>query len=130
VVDPAAMAVDGGNANGEAHVAHAVAGDGPDVDRSTDPEMYVSLSLAARSTRTLARPRWSLGSRTLLNRVCTTFASSTALARTLGVSTSQFPVSHHSGAGSGRPAWPMVWDLHASHLFIKVLGTRNMRVWR
>jgi len=37
--DPAAMAVDGGNANGEAHVAHAVAGDGPNVDRSTDPEM-------------------------------------------------------------------------------------------
>ena len=45
MVDPAAMAVDGGNANGEAHGAHAVAGDGPDVDRSTDPEMYVSLSL-------------------------------------------------------------------------------------
>ena len=33
------MAVDGGNANGEAHVAHAIAGDGPDFDRSTDPEM-------------------------------------------------------------------------------------------
>jgi len=39
MVDPAAMAVDGGNANGEAHVTHAVSGDGPDVDRSTDPEM-------------------------------------------------------------------------------------------
>jgi len=39
MVDPAAMAVDGGNANGEAHVAHAIAGDGPDFDRSTDPEM-------------------------------------------------------------------------------------------
>ena len=39
MVDPAAMAVDGGNANGEAHVAHAVAGDGPEVYRSTDPEM-------------------------------------------------------------------------------------------
>jgi len=39
MVDHAAMAVDGGNANGEAHVAHAVAGDGPDVDRSTNPEM-------------------------------------------------------------------------------------------
>jgi len=38
-VDPGAMAVDGGNANGEAHVAHAVAGEGPDVYRSTDPEM-------------------------------------------------------------------------------------------
>jgi len=33
------MAVDGGNANGEAPVAHAVEGDGPDVERSTDPEM-------------------------------------------------------------------------------------------
>jgi len=108
----------------------AVAGDGPDVDRFTDPEMYVSLSLAARSTRTLARPRWSMGSRSLLTRVCTTFASSTALARTLGVSTSQFPVSHHSDVGSGRPAWPMVWDLHPSRLLMKVLVTRNMRVWR
>jgi len=39
MVDPAAMAVDGGNAIGEAHVAHAVAGDGPDVNRSTDLEM-------------------------------------------------------------------------------------------
>jgi len=39
MVNPAAMAVDGGNVNGEAHVAHAVAGDGPDVDRSTDPEL-------------------------------------------------------------------------------------------
>jgi len=33
------MAVDGGNVNGEAHVAHAVEGDGPDVKRSIDPEM-------------------------------------------------------------------------------------------
>jgi len=39
MVDPAAMAVNGGNANGEAHVAHAVAGEGPDEDPSTDPEM-------------------------------------------------------------------------------------------
>jgi len=39
MVDPAAMAVDGGNANGEAHVTHAVSSDGPDVDRSTDPEV-------------------------------------------------------------------------------------------
>jgi len=130
MIDPAAMAVDGGNANGEAHVAHAVAGDGPDVDWSTDPEMYVSLSLAARSTRKLARPRWSMGSRSLLTRVCTTFASATAIARTLGVSTSQFPFSYHSDVGSGRPAWPIVWDLHPSHLLMKVLGTRNMRVWR
>jgi len=130
MVDPGAMAVDGGNANGEAHVAHAVAGDGPDVDRSNNPEIFVSLSLAARSTRTLARPRWSMGSRSLLTRVCTTFASATALARTLGVSTSRFPVSHQSDEGSGRPAWPMMWDLHPSHLLIKVLGTRNMRVWR
>jgi len=130
MIDPAAMAVDGGNANGEAHVAHAVAGDGADVDRSTDPEMYVSLSLVARSTRTLARPRWSMGSRSLLTRVCTTIASATALARTLGVSTSQFPVSHHIDVGSGRPAWPMVWDLHPLHLLIKALRTRNMRVWR
>jgi len=49
MVDPAVMAVDGGNANGDASMAHAVTGDGPDVDRSTDPEMYVSFSLAARS---------------------------------------------------------------------------------
>ena len=130
MVDPAALAVDGGNANGEAHVAHAVAGDGPDVELSTEPEMYVNLSLAARSNRTLARPRWSMGSRSLLTRVCTTFASATALARTLGVSTSQFPVSHHSDEGSGRPAWPTVWDLYPLHLLIKVLGTRCMRVWR
>jgi len=40
MVDPAAMAVDGGNANGEAHVAHAIVGDGTNVDRSTDPEMF------------------------------------------------------------------------------------------
>jgi len=33
------MAVDGGSANGEAPVAHAVEGDGLDVERSTDPEM-------------------------------------------------------------------------------------------
>jgi len=39
MMDPAAMEVDGGDTNGEAHVAHAVAGDGADVDRSTDPEM-------------------------------------------------------------------------------------------
>jgi len=108
MVEPAAMAVDGGNANGGAHVAHAVAGDGPNVIWSTGPEMYVRLSLAARSTRTLARPRSSMGSRSLLTRVRTTFASATALARTLGVSTSQFPVSHHSDEGSGMPAWPMV----------------------
>jgi len=130
MVDPAAMAMDGGNANGEAHVAHAVASDGLDVYRSTDPEMYVSLSLADRSMRTLARPRWSMGSRSLLTRVFTTFASATALARTLGVCTSQFPVSHHSDVGGGRPAWPMVWDLHPSHLLMKVLGTRKMRAWR
>jgi len=130
MADPAAMAVDGGNANGDAHVTHAVAGAGPDVDRSTDPGMYVSLSLAARSTRTLARPGWSMGSRSLLTRVCTTFASSTTLARTLGVSTSQFPFSHHSDVGSGMPAWPMVWDLNPLRLLIKALRTRNMRVWR
>ena len=130
MVDPAAMAVDGGNANGGAHVAHAVAGDGPDVDQSTDPEMYVSLSLAARSTRMLARPRWSMGFRSLLTRVRTTFASATALARTLGASTSHFPVSHYSDDGSGRPAWPMVWDLHPLHLLMIALRTRKMRVWR
>jgi len=39
VFDPAAMAVDGRSANGVAHAAHAVAGDGPDVDRFTEPEM-------------------------------------------------------------------------------------------
>jgi len=39
MMDPAAMEVDGGDTNGEAHVAHAVAVDGADVDRSTDPEM-------------------------------------------------------------------------------------------
>jgi len=128
--NPVAMAVRGVNFNGEAHVADAVAGDGPDVGRSTDLEMYVSLSLAARSTRTLARPRWSMGSRSLLTRVCTTFASATALARAVGVSTSQFPFSHYSDEGSGRPAWPMVWNVHPSHLLIKVLGTRNMCVWR
>jgi len=33
------MAVYGGNANGEAPVAHAVGGNRPDVERSTDPEM-------------------------------------------------------------------------------------------
>jgi len=39
MIDPACMAVDGGNANGEAHMAHAVAGEGRNVDRSTAPEM-------------------------------------------------------------------------------------------
>jgi len=39
MADQAAIAVDGGNANGEAPVAHAVEGDGPDVERSNDPEM-------------------------------------------------------------------------------------------
>jgi len=39
MVDPAAMAKDFGNANREVHVAHAVAGEGPDVNRSTDQEM-------------------------------------------------------------------------------------------
>jgi len=39
MIDPIAMAVDGGNANGEAHVAHAVAEEGPEVERSTDPDM-------------------------------------------------------------------------------------------
>jgi len=39
MADQAAMAVDDGNANGEALVAHAVEGDGPDVERSTDPEI-------------------------------------------------------------------------------------------
>jgi len=39
MANPAAMAVDGGNANGEAHVAHAVAEDGSNLDRSTDTEM-------------------------------------------------------------------------------------------
>jgi len=33
------MAVDGGHGNGEAPVPHAVGGGGPDVERSTDPEM-------------------------------------------------------------------------------------------
>jgi len=33
------MAVDGGHGNGEAPVPHAVGGDGPDVEWSTDPEM-------------------------------------------------------------------------------------------
>jgi len=33
------MAVDGGHANGEAPVLHAAGGDGPDVERSTDPEV-------------------------------------------------------------------------------------------
>jgi len=41
-----------------------------------------------------------------------------------------FSVSHHSYEGSGRPAWPMVDDSYPSHLLIKVLRTRNMRVWR
>jgi len=54
MVYPAAMAVDGGNANGKVHMAHAVAGEGPNIDRSTDPEMLASFRLAARSTRTLA----------------------------------------------------------------------------
>jgi len=41
VVDLAAMAVDGGNAGGEAgaHVAHAAAVEAAEVDRSTDPKM-------------------------------------------------------------------------------------------
>jgi len=41
-----------------------------------------------------------------------------------------FSVYRHSDNGSGRPAWPMLWDSYPLHLFIKVLRTRNMRVWR
>jgi len=41
-----------------------------------------------------------------------------------------FSVHRHSDGGSGRPAWPMVWDSYPLHLLIKVLRTRNMRVWR
>jgi len=44
MADHAAMAVDGGNANGEARVTHAVEGDGLDVERSTDPEMLRQFS--------------------------------------------------------------------------------------
>jgi len=62
-----------------------------------------------------------MGSRSLLTRVRTTFASATALARTLGVFTSQFPVIHHSDEGSGRPAWPMVRNLHPLHLLILLI---------
>jgi len=39
MADQAAMAVDGGNPNGEARVAHAVGVNGPVSERSTDPEM-------------------------------------------------------------------------------------------
>jgi len=39
MADQAAMAVDGGHANGEAPVPHAAGDDGPDVERSTDPEV-------------------------------------------------------------------------------------------
>jgi len=60
-----------------------------------------------------------MGSRSILTRVCTTFSSATALARTLGFSTLHFPVSHHSDVGSGRQAWAMVKDLHPSHLLMK-----------
>jgi len=43
MVDPAAMAVDGGNANGEVHGAHAFAGARSAVDRFKDPEMLPQL---------------------------------------------------------------------------------------
>jgi len=46
------------------------------------------------------------------------------------LSTSQFPVIHRSDEGSGRPALPMLWNSHPSHLLINLLGTRNIRVWR
>jgi len=39
IIDPAAMAVYGGNANAEAHVANAVASEGPETDRSMASEM-------------------------------------------------------------------------------------------
>jgi len=39
MADQAAMAVDGGKANGEAPVAHTVGGDGPNVERSTNPKI-------------------------------------------------------------------------------------------
>jgi len=42
----------------------------------------------------------------------------------------RFYVYRHSDEGSGRPAWPMLWDSNPLHLLIKVLRTRNMRVWR
>jgi len=43
MVGPTAMAADGGNANGEVHVAHAGSGEGPAVDRVTDLEMLRQL---------------------------------------------------------------------------------------
>jgi len=39
-----------------------------------------------------------------------------------------FSVYRHSDEGSGRPSWPMFWDLYPLHLLIKALRTRNMRV--
>jgi len=46
MVDPAAIAVDGGNSQSEVHVAYAVAGEEPGVDWSTDPEMLRQFRLS------------------------------------------------------------------------------------
>jgi len=41
-----------------------------------------------------------------------------------------FSVYRHSDERSGRPSWPMLWDLYPLHVLKKALRTRNMRVWR
>jgi len=41
-----------------------------------------------------------------------------------------FSVYRHSDEGSGRPSWPMWWDLYPLHLLMKALRTQSMRVWR
>jgi len=87
MIYPAAMAVDGGNANGKVHMAHAVAGEGPNIDRSTDPEMLGEFQASGSYYAHVGRLRLSLGSRSLMTRVCTTSAPATALLRTLGVFT-------------------------------------------
>jgi len=46
MVDPAAIAVDGGNAHSEVQVAYAVAGEAPGKDWSTDPEMLRQFRLS------------------------------------------------------------------------------------
>jgi len=43
MADQAAMAVDGGHTNGEAPVPHVAGGDEPNVERSTDPEVFRQL---------------------------------------------------------------------------------------
>jgi len=114
MVDPAAMAVDGGNADGEARVAHSGVGEGPDASAPRTWRLRASFCLAAHTAHKWALLRWSMGSWSLLTRVVTTLAPATGLVRTPCVFTCcmrLFPASSACWPSSGHSAilvttWP------------------------